>query len=654
MRLTVEGTNVNYEFKQCTIKTLALAIAGAFLLSCGTAFAAATAVINDDFESAALQAAPAGWSGTARTAQATDSANQSKYLVGASASRAGSAPATAILNFADVKGPMAIEFRMRTPDDRSWSTFMSLGNGKTELCKLQTVNKKLVAVTVPGTPNHEVLGGFPTPRWMELRLEFNTDRENDNFQVFVSGKLTKILTVPALYTVSVNWIGFGYLAAIDDLKITSGPGSFNPPPNPEKFLEINARAVNKRTAENRIPDGVDPFTLFLKDEAPKVIKTLSEETRGDVTVRKIIFLSRPAEPRYNLIESEVYGVIARPVASGKFPGLLVLHGGMGVAAENMAVSWASRGYIAMAIDVPGVANPVQAIHSRGIAQLPYGINRFSADPDATTSTFFDAILAGAQAVKLLKTQADVIPDRIGVTGISWGGFTTTGVAGVLGNQLKAAFSVYGCGYIDRTGMNTVLDKLPPAERETWLKYIDAGRLAKNIKAAYFIDAPTNDGHFWPPAVSATLAEIPGEKNQLITPNEGHKATVPGGTMDSDGGSWLKMEIAYFDYYLKGKGFPLPVVAAVGQPEKQADGKQIRVHFEIKAPVPLTSVKVFCNSENEPEWPKRKWVEVIPKEDGKLKYKADLPADGPADLYWFAMVSDERPVSVSSAMEKIKR
>lgn len=646
--------NVKYEFKQCTIKTLALAIAWASLLSCGTAFAAPAVVINDDFESHTLQKSPVGWSTQARIEQASDQKNQSKYLVGASISKTGSAPATAILNFTDVKGPLAVEFRMRTLEDKGWSTFMSLGNGKTELCKLQTVNKAVVAVTVPGTPLHGVLKAFPTPRWVDLRLEFNTDRENDNCQVFVSGKLTKILTVPALYTVSVNWIGFGYLATIDDLKITSGPSSFNPPDNPEKFREINTGAVNKRTAENRIPDGVDPFTLFLNDEAPKVLKTLSEETRGDVTVRKIVFLSRPAEPKYNLIESEVYGVIARPVTPGKYPGLLVLHGGGGVAAENMAIAWASRSYIAMAIDVPGVANPVLAINSRGVAQLPYGINRFSADPDAATSTFFDAILAGAQAIKLLKSQPDVIPDRLGVTGISWGGFTTTAVAGVVGNQLKAAFSVYGCGYIDRTGMNNALEKLPPAERETWLKYIDAGRRARNIKAAYFIDAPTNDGHFWPLAVSATLAEIPGEKNQLITPNEGHKATVPGGTVNSDGTTWLKMEIAYFDYYLKGNGFPLPVVTAVGQPEKQADGKQIRVHFEIKAPVPLTSIKVFYNSENEQEWPKRKWVEVIPKEDGKLKYTADLPLDGPADLYWFAMVSDERPVSVSSAMEKIKR
>lgn len=637
-----------------------LAIAASALWSVNLVLAAAPESVSPlyhaDFEDCPVGQKPAGWS-DGMVQPGADVDNATHVFMGASSNKSGIAPSTARREFPAVKGPLSVQFHMRTLTEKTFSVFFTLhGDGK-DLCKVKSAVGGLTLQTIAGSGN----GPGITPRWWDkppkwvaLRLEFDSSKESYNCHVYLDGKPVKILSIPGLYTATMDGISFGRMAVIDDLEIASGEGAFRPIENPEKYFTGNTGDAAKRTAAQRLPEGADPFQLFLKDTPPKILKTVSEETLDGIHIRRMVFEARPGQPQYGLIESDVYAILARPAGAGPFPGILILHGGMGSGAgeEPKVLGWAKRGYLAMAIDVPGVADPTRMIYSQGVARTPYGSNRMAADPDAASSPLFDAQLAGMRALELLRSQPDVKKDRIGLAGISWGGFTTIGVAGLAGNKLRAVFAVYGCGFLDLTGMNANIEKMPAAERDRWLAQIDAGRKANNIRAPFFIDAPANDGHFWPPAILATLAEIPGEKNQLITPNESHKAMVPGGTKDADETTWLKMEIPFFDYHLKGAGSPLPVVTAVGQPEKQAAGKNTRVRFTVKAPLPLTSVKVFCNAENEPEWPKRKWVEVAVKENGALNYTADLPTDGASDLYWFAMVSDSRPVTVSTPMQKI--
>ena len=41
--------------------------------------------------------------------------------------------------------------------------------------------------------------------------------------------------------------------------------------------------------------------------------------------------------------------------------------------------------------------------------------------------------------------------------------------------------------------------MPDDERERWLRHLDAGRRAPNMKAAYFVAGATNDFFYWPRA-----------------------------------------------------------------------------------------------------------------------------------------------------------
>ena len=59
---------------------------------------------------------------------------------------------------------------------------------------------------------------------------------------------------------------------------------------------------------------------------------------------------------------------------------------------------------------------------------------------------YHAVSAVVLAHSLLRSYPEVDASRIGVTGISWGGYLTCIVAGI-DDRLKCAVPVYGCGFL---------------------------------------------------------------------------------------------------------------------------------------------------------------------------------------------------------------
>jgi hypothetical protein len=276
---------------------------------------------------------------------------------------------------------------------------------------------------------------------------------------------------------------------------------------------------------------------------------------------------------------------------------------------------------------------------------------------------FDAVLSAMKSFYLLRAQPEVDPALLGVVGISWGGYMTTMVCALAGDQVRAGLSVFGCGFYELTaqfnGPNSTLGKMPEAERARWLLQLDPGRRVAGVKAAFFIAGAANDFFYWPRAVQATLDAIPGEKNHLFAPNANHKAPVPGGSVFANKpdepftptpfqphptpkgpkANWLAMEVPYFDYYLKGTGEPLPRVSV--QPTKDPH----LARFSIRAPHPLTQVEVYWARPG-PDVMKREWIALTASKPTGNCYEARLPADA---VDWFVLASDDRPVTVSSDM-----
>lgn len=398
---------------------------------------------------------------------------------------------------------------------------------------------------------------------------------------------------------------------------------------------------------------VDPFKAYLDGKAPQIVHEVSvpEIQSPGVSLRRVVFRLKDS--------SEVFAVIATPKTEGKHPGILVLHGGGGIAEVDKAIAWAQRGYIAVAPDLPGIAEPKKLTETKGRwNSLAYGQERYIAHPDVSASVIFDAVLSAMKSLYLLQAQSDVDLTRIGVVGISWGGYMTTMVCGLAGKGVRAGFSIYGCGFYDLTSNRVMLDKMAESERQQWLKYLDAGRRAKNIKAAFFIAGCTNDFFYWPQAVQATLNIVRSKKNHVFSPNSNHKISLPGGSEFSDQtpvkifkptafqpvstpegskANWLSMEKNYMDFYLKGEGKPFPKIKVIKRAGTQ------NACFQVVASVPFTKVEVYWGDGNaNPE--KRKWTAIAVREFAEKKYEVQLP---PEAVDWFAIVSDTRPVSVSS-------
>lgn len=418
------------------------------------------------------------------------------------------------------------------------------------------------------------------------------------------------------------------------------------------FLVNKPTFKRGRSHHNEIEE--DPFQSYLTGKQPQILKELGEEIHDGVKVRKLIFYSREIQTPVGKDTTKIFAVITRPLAAGHYPGLLILHGGGGNAETDMAIEWSKQGYIALVLDEPGIADPEKVHSSDGKwKSLVYGQNRFTANPGITASTLFDGVLAAVQGLYLLHSQPDVIKERIGVTGISWGGYLTTIVSGLGNSMVNASFSVFGSGFYDHgSTFLKELNKMTPDDRAVWLKYLDAGRRANNIKSPFFTAAATNDNWFYPPAVEATLRSVKGPVNHLFAANVSHSIPLPGGTkgQGSKKPGWLEMEQIYFDYFLKGVGDPLPVILKTTQKNLPKKGS-IYVKFKVKSPNPVREATVYY-SQSGKEWTERKWFSISAFAKKKGWYEAELPVNDSLQVIdWFASISDARPVTVSSYMVK---
>ena len=118
-------------------------------------------------------------------------------------------------------------------------------------------------------------------------------------------------------------------------------------------------------------------------------------------------------------------------ANGKFPAMVLIHGGGGTAFDRWVKVWNARGYAAIAMDLCGCV-PVgeygkwQRHEMGGPAGWDASFSQLD-DPIEDQWTY-QAVSAVALAHSLIRSYPKVDAERIGVTGISWGGYLTSIVA----------------------------------------------------------------------------------------------------------------------------------------------------------------------------------------------------------------------------------
>ena len=383
----------------------------------------------------------------------------------------------------------------------------------------------------------------------------------------------------------------------------------------------------------------DPFAAFL-DSVPAVEQTIKQENEGSgasaITIKSFTFASRNGT-------STVYAILAYPQQTGKYPGILVLHGGGGFAEglRNEIESHARAGYVARTIDMPDICTDDQSKtgHTTGPWRSRHKVEepRFDTAKGPEHCTLADAMIAGLEAFNLLSAHEKTDASHMGITGYSWGGYSTTMLSGLLGERVHAAWAVYGCGFYDTGSFwSERIADLSAEARATWLEFFDAGRRAPNIKAAYFIDAPTNDKFFWPVAVQATLDAIDAPTNHVWGANLHHKNM---GMAPRD---------RFFAYHLNGTGTPL-VKATMTKEDPVGQGKRLTIKLDIPAGVSIAEVTLVQSIPNA-NWPDRQWTSLPAHRVSTSTYTAELSAQSVnSRVDYYALVKDDANAFVATAM-----
>ena len=143
-------------------------------------------------------------------------------------------------------------------------------------------------------------------------------------------------------------------------------------------------------------------------------------------------------------------------SNGLVPGMVLIHGGGGSAVADWVKMWNARGYAAISMDVCG-CQPTVGGKSQGASRHNMNWDRHAwSGPSGWDASFeqidepvadqwtYHAVAAAILSRKFLGSQPNVNAGRIGVTGISWGGYLTS-IVGAVDPFFAFAAPVYGCG-----------------------------------------------------------------------------------------------------------------------------------------------------------------------------------------------------------------
>ncbi len=329
---------------------------------------------------------------------------------------------------------------------------------------------------------------------------------------------------------------------------------------------------------------------------------------------------------YQKKPTHVFAYLAYPGKTrGRSPAIVLVHGGGGRAFAEWAEMWARRGYVALAMDLEGNGPDGKA------SPDPWPTSRFEC-PQIDQTWNYHSVAAVIRAISLVSSLPEVDPDRIGITGISWGGYLTCIVAG-LDKRIRAAVPVYGCGFIHESSQwLDVLRALPEDQRETWIRELDPSSYLGNARMPMLFICGTNDPAYWLDAYQKSYRLVHHRALCMrVNMHHSHK----------DG--WAPVEIGLFmDQHLRG-GKPLPEIHSA----ELSDGT---VTARIESTFPIRRAELHFTTDTGP-WRGRTWQTRHITGSGSA-LTTELPDARP--IAFFLTVEDSRGALVSTEHEVLER
>jgi len=315
--------------------------------------------------------------------------------------------------------------------------------------------------------------------------------------------------------------------------------------------------------------------------------------------------------------------------------MVLVHGGGGTAFDYWVQLWNSRGYAAIAMDLCGcIPEPPPIPPGQPRTRHPHG------GPPGWGASFeqieqpiedhwtYHAVADIALAHSLLAARPEVDASRIGLTGISWGGYLTSIVAGV-DDRFRFAVPVYGCGYYqDCPAFRTGLEPFGAERMQRWLDLWDPSVYLPRAEMPMMWVTGTNDGAYPLNAVQKSYRLISGDLTLCI------RIEMPHG----HGGLGENPEaIHVFANSFLRSGAPLPRIT-----KQSLDRGKLRVEYESEQPVVRTEL-TYTRALG--YWQDRKWTAAPAQLDAEAGWaEAELP---PATTVCYMNLYDDRDCVVSS-------
>jgi dienelactone hydrolase len=342
-------------------------------------------------------------------------------------------------------------------------------------------------------------------------------------------------------------------------------------------------------------------------------------------VQEVYYAGEPYQGK----PTRVFAYFAKPDGDGPFPAMVLVHGGGGKAFRDWAVHWAKRGYAALAMDLAG-NGPNGRLEDGGPDQNDDVKFRKFTDEDAKDMWTYHAVAAVIRGHSLLASHKEVDKNRIGITGISWGGYLTCIVAG-LDDRLKVAVPVYGCGFLaESSAWQDRMAAMPAEDRDRWTKHFDPSQFVGGTSCPILFLNGTNDFAYPPDSYKKTYQLPKSPVTIAMVPRLPH------------GHIWTFPIVDLFVDSVLNEGEPLPKVAAMKIEGEMASAA-------VSAESRLVKAELHYTTDGGP-WQKREWKSAEAKlVSGRMV--ATLPEGRP--LVCYLAVTDDRGLLVSTQHEEVR-
>lgn len=328
------------------------------------------------------------------------------------------------------------------------------------------------------------------------------------------------------------------------------------------------------------------FSLIAQDNQKSLVDILEpkvfraprifwEPTKDQGNVKALFYETLDYKGR----PTRAFAYLGVPDGDTPVPAMVLVHGGGGKAFYEWVKIWNDRGYAAIAMSLEG-HQPDEAGNGKHRHEFsgPTRVGCFEdVEKPMEEQWMYHAVSDILLAHSLLASLPEVDADRIGITGISWGGILSSLVSGIDG-RLKCAIPVYGAGFLNESKGHFGDHGNATAEYIEKKEFWDPANQFVNGNVPTLWINGDSDGHF---SLNIT------SRSFQVTADHAYMSIHPGMRHGHPPG-WRPEEVpeiyAFADYELKKSGYPL------GRIVKQPSGKNIRLKY--RSELPITEAKVY--------------------------------------------------------------